>query len=110
MANIDCTFTGIINTVFEKAAPHLTTEELGALEMQGEVGKSTIRNLASHLEGLACLVMNDADNRNPAGSFQDENGLSSLLLSVQQSLEGAHARLQLADSAQIELERRKAYI
>lgn len=110
MANFDCTFTGIINTVFKKAAPHLSGEELGFLEMQGEVGKCTIRNLASHIEGLACLIGSDSnENRSgvSAGSFQHPDSIYSLLLSIQQTLEGAHARLDLADVALFERERRK---
>ena len=110
MANIDSTFTGIINTVFEKAAPHLTAEELGTLEMQGEVGKYTIRHLAEHIEGLACLVRSDSDDsRNgiSVGSFQSPDALYSLLLSIQQTLEGAHARIDLADIALLERERRE---
>lgn len=107
MANFNSTFTGIINTIFDKAAPHLTGEELGILEMQGEVGKTTIRDLAAHLEGLACLVVNDESNRTPTRCFQNERGLFSLLLSIQQTLEGAHARLDLADIALLERERRE---
>lgn len=110
MANIDSTFTGIINTVFEKAAPHLTAGELSTLEMQGEVGKYTIRYLAEHIEGLACLVRNDSDDSRSgiaAGSFQHPDSLFSLLLSIQQTLEGAHARIDLADIAVLERERRE---
>jgi hypothetical protein len=107
MANVDCTFTGIVNIVFEKAAPHLTDGELDTLEKQGEVGKRTIRDLAEHIEGLACLVASDAENRAPAGSFQSESSLFSLLLSIQQTLEGAHARIDLADIAQFEREQRR---
>ena len=54
---------------------------------------------------MACLVSNDESNRAPTGCFQNERGLFSLLLSIQQSLEGAHARLDLADVALLERER-----
>lgn len=110
MANIDSIFTGIINTVFEKAAPHLTAAKLGTLEMQGEVGKYTIRHLASHIEGLACLISSDSDDNRrgvASGSFQSPDSLFSLLLSIQQTLEGAHAHLDLADIALLERERRE---
>jgi geranylgeranyl pyrophosphate synthase len=106
MANTDFTFTGIVNIVFEKAAPYLTDDELGILETQREVGKRTVRDLAEHIEGLACLVANDEDNRAPTGSFQSGSSLFSLLLSINQTLEAAHARLELADRAQFARDQR----
>lgn len=109
MATTDSTLTNMLGMVFDKAAQHMTSDELHRVEATcGEYARCAVRQMAAVTERLGCLIRSDDDEGHiGAGSFQSADSVSDLLFSISNSLAAASAHMSLGDSAESELQRRK---
>ncbi len=74
-------------TLFEKAEPHLSQEELARLAMTSEDAENMVHNLAVITDGIACIVASDSGNKGGSGSFQNASQVCALLCAISGELQ-----------------------
>lgn len=84
----------VVETLWIKAAPHLTDEELERIaeaDDEGSTALCLVEYLQDVLEPMACLAMADDNGGANTGSFRSSRDVSSLMLFIASTLNAIEA-------------------
>ncbi len=99
--------TDTLFRVFERAADHMTDEELTAAARLTEGAAHQAARLARLAEGIGVLLDSEATGRGNTGVFQAPEDVSELLYSIAWQCDAIAAASHIGRSAQFELETRR---
>lgn len=105
------TSANMMSELWEKAADHLTPDELKWFARADEEAILQLANLHDTTVGLACLIASDTPKEGHvvSGNFQDTREVSTLLFAIAQGIDSARGLLEVAGCAASRLEHPELY-
>lgn len=99
---------GLLGTLFDKAAPNLTTNELERISGSTADAMMLSEQMRDLCCGLACMVLADETAPLPSGSFNGARSVADLLYLLSASADQITGLLSVSLSAETELSIRRA--
>ncbi len=96
----------LLSTLWERASPNLTPEDLEQFSHATESASFLLQNLEDVIDGIGCLVGGDTDEKGriPVGSFASPGSTSTLLFFISQSIAQARGLVEIGSNASSRLE------
>lgn len=90
----------VMTSLYGRAKDHMSADELRKVgETLTEEAASIARRMDGTLQGIACLVQDDANRKSGAGSFQDGESVFALLCSIAQQFDTIAAMIDVGTEA-----------
>ena len=99
------TLANVMATLWERAADHLTNDELKWLTDAGERAAYLLANAADVAEGIGALVGADTPGSSRAGSFTGGGDTATLLFFLADTMEDARMLSEIGANAEYRLQR-----
>ena len=106
-----CIPSNVFFELWERTSSTLTEKELEWFSRSTEYAEMMLRNLRDTMEGIGCLVASDTKENNayPAGNFQSNSDVPTLLFSLANSIDSIQGMIHVGTSADDRLRNPELY-